>query len=152
MLVRLVIVSDSHRDDEVLEKIYQKEQAKTSMFLHCGDSCSTPFNIKPFISVRGNCDYLYPFPDKLVFNLPIGKIYICHGTSGRSDIRKAIKEEQPDIILCGHTHIHSHELIDGCHVFNPGSVSNPRDGSNGTYLIIEGTSKENIKWEFVNII
>lgn len=149
--MRLVVVSDSHRDTDVLKKIYDIEKNIPSMFIHCGDSCCFPIDIEPFISVRGNCDFLYPYPEELVLPTPIGTIYIFHGVGGLHQIKRKIIEFNPSIILFGHTHVKTHYEIDGVHVFNPGSVSLPRDGE-ASYLIIEGTNKSDLKWEFKEIL
>ena len=88
-------------------------------------------------------------PSERILNLPIGKLYFFHGIGGIYTIKKIIREHHPDFLCYGHTHIHSYQMIDGCHVFNPGSVSLPRDATTGTYLVIEGNAKEDVNWHFV---
>ena len=147
--MRIVVVSDSHRNTETLNQIYQKEKENTNLFLHCGDSCDFPQNIEPFISVKGNCDFLFDYPNERLLKLSIGSLYIFHGVGGLYQIKTIIRKIKPDVICYGHTHIHSYQMIDGCHVFNPGSVSLPRDATTGTYLVLEGTNKEDLTWHFV---
>ena len=42
------------------------------------------------------------------------------------------------VFLYGHTHIKQDEMIDGIHVFNPGSVSIPKDGTHSIGLLEDG--------------
>lgn len=44
-----------------------------------------------------------------------------------------------DIFLYGHTHIKQDEIIDSIHIFNPGSTSIPKDGTNSIGLLDDGT-------------
>ena len=150
-MLRIVVVSDSHRNTQVLERIASLEK-KSDLFLHCGDACDLPQNIKPFIAVKGNCDFLFDYPESLTLNVPpVGEIYLFHGIGGRSAIRRIINTQKPKILLFGHTHCQMAEVIDGCYVFNPGSVTFPRDGSRGSYLVIEANGPDDIKWEFKEI-
>ncbi len=53
-------------------------------------------------------------------------------------------EEHPElplgaIFLYGHTHIKHDEIINGVHVFNPGSVSIPKDGTHSIGILEDGT-------------
>lgn len=148
--MRLVVVSDSHRNDEILKTIYEAEKNIPAMFIHCGDSCSFPSDIEPFVSVRGNCDFMYPYPEELIFPTPLGTIYVFHGMGGLHQIKRKIQELNPSIVLFGHTHCKTYYELNGVHVFNPGSCSLPRDGQ-ASYLVIEGTNKSDLKWEFKEI-
>ena len=82
---------------------------------------------------------------------PLGLVYITHGEMGIDRFPKLIRMVRCDILLYGHTHVHRHDYINDCHCFNPGSVTEPRDGTNGTYLVIEGTCRSDIKWEFRSV-
>ena len=98
-MLRIVVVSDSHRNTQVLERIASLEK-KSDLFLHCGDACDLPQNIKPFISVKGNCDFLFDYPESLTLNVPpVGEIYLFHGIGGRSAIRRIINTQKPKILL-----------------------------------------------------
>ena len=54
--MKILLVSDSHGDDESLRKIANKHN-NCDYYIHLGDSQSSPDLIRPFVSVRGNCDY-----------------------------------------------------------------------------------------------
>lgn len=150
--MRIVVVSDSHGEFTVLRQILRKEEMFTDMFIHCGDSMVLKHEIRTYHVVKGNCDFFSDFPKHLTFDTPLGKIYVMHGEMGLINMKRLVAQVKPDIILYGHTHVHSYHNIDGCHCLNPGSVSRPRDGKNGTYLVIEGTSKSNITWEFKSVV
>ena len=149
--MRIVVVSDSHGHTKILNEIYEKEKAKTQLFIHCGDCCDIKTNVKDYLVVRGNCDFLADYPEFLELTLPIGKIYCFHGLGGLGMIKRIIKEKHPDIILYGHTHQRNKMMIENTLVLNPGSVTYPRDFLAPSYLVIEGTSKDNIKIEFIEL-
>ena len=100
-----------------------------------------------FISVKGNCDYFIDYPLYRTIETPYGKIWCEHGhIHGRGNI-EFLKEHDCKVYLYGHTHIHKIEEVNGYYFVNPGSTSRPRDGSDGTYLIIEAY-KDEIKFKF----
>ena len=149
----MLVVSDSHGNHEILRKILEKEGKDTQIFFHCGDSLANYEDMFPFATVRGNCDLFSRFQKHITMALPIGNVYVTHGEIGFENLIRIINQlkPKPHILLYGHTHIHRYEYINGCHCFNPGSVSLPRDGTEGTYLIVEGDSVDNIKWQFKSI-
>ena len=151
--MKMLVVSDSHGDQEVLKRILEVEGEDTQMFFHCGDSLVEYSEMFPFATVKGNCDFFNKFNKHIELDSPIGYIYVLHGEMGLLNIKRMVKQlkYKPDIVLYGHTHIHSYEYHNDVHYFNPGSVSKPRDGTNGTYLIIEGTTKDDIRWEFKKV-
>lgn len=151
--MKMLVVSDSHGDQNILKKILEKEEPDTHMFFHCGDSLAEYSDMFPFATVKGNCDLFNKFNRHIELDSPIGYIYVIHGEMGIENLKRLIRQVKckPEILLYGHTHMHSYEYYDGCHFFNPGSVSRPRDGTNGTYLIIEGTTKDDIRWEFRSV-
>ena len=144
--MKILVVSDSHGNHNILDKILREEGEDTQMFFHCGDSLEEYSNMFPFKTVKGNCDISNKFTKHIELDSPLGYIYVTHGEIGIANLKKLIRQlkRKPDVLLYGHTHIHSYEYFDGCHFFNPGSVSFSRDGTNGTYLIIKGTTKEDI--------
>ena len=127
--MKILIVSDSHRDDEVLQELY-KEYPNFDVYLHCGDSCSDVYSIYPFDSVLGNCDY-FPFDEKRFLRTSAGNILIRHHPYLRPD-----EKEQIRIFIHGHTHIAKVEDKDGLLTINPGSISHPRDKSHGSFAIL----------------
>ena len=62
--MKILLVSDSHGDYESLDRL-AKMYPNMDLYLHAGDSEQDEWSIKPFVSVRGNCDHYYVFPNYL---------------------------------------------------------------------------------------
>ena len=96
--------------------------------------------------VRGNCDTevdqmvlefpimaeyaLIPFEDRMIF--------VTHGHHFNAEQPPSLMPG--DILLHGHTHVPCWEkTADGIFIFNPGSVSIPKNNTPHGYLILDGT-------------
>lgn len=128
--MKILIVSDSHGNDEILRELY-KMYPNMDYYLHAGDSQSSLMAIYPFDSVLGNCDF-YDFDLVRKISTPKGYLLMRH-------YPKYSKEEIKDVkfFIHGHTHVARVKKENELYVICPGSVSLPRDGTNGTYMIIE---------------
>ena len=127
--MKILIVSDSHRNDEILYDLV-KEYPDMDLYLHAGDSQSFPEGIYPFDSCLGNCDY-YPFMEKRFIRTEFGNILMKHFPDLEKEEMKDIK-----VFICGHTHRYLLKQIDHVLWINPGSVSLSRDGTDGTFVIL----------------
>ena len=76
--MKIVIAGDNHGEKDSLKKIVNKEP-NTDLFLHTGDSLLLDYELTPFVSVKGNCDYLQDYPESRTIKTPIGKLLITHG-------------------------------------------------------------------------
>ena len=130
--MKILLVSDSHSDYESLNRLYQM-YPNMDLYLHAGDSEQDEFSIKPFISVRGNCDHYYDFPNFLVIPSPYGNIYVQHTPFVSKSV---INEHNAKIVIHGHTHSRRNEMINGILFINPGAISYARDKYDGSYAII----------------
>ncbi|WP_194437070.1 phosphodiesterase [Vibrio fluminensis] len=92
------------------------------------------------IAVRGNCDsevdqMLLAFPmmsDYAWVMLPTGqRLFLTHGHLYNSEKRPALREG--DVIVHGHTHIPLAEKNGAQFIFNPGSITFPRNGFEASY-------------------
>ncbi len=147
--MKICVVSDSHGDTAILEKIYNANP-NCNIYLHLGDSLLDEHNLHQFNSVKGNCDYFSDFPLYRIISTSFGNIYAEHGhIHGRGSIN-LLKKHNCKVYLYGHTHIHRIEEMDGYYFVNPGSCSLPRDGTAGTYLIID-FNNDKINFEFKEI-
>ena len=144
--MKILLVSDSHGDYQALDQLAAK-YPNMDLYLHAGDSEQDEFSIKPFISVRGNCDHYYDFPNYLVIPSPFGNIYVQH-TPYVS--KSAINEHNAKIVIHGHTHVRRNETKNGILFINPGAISYARDKFNGSYAIIEIDSK-NVEVKFYTL-
>ncbi|EGA69535.1 phosphodiesterase [Vibrio sinaloensis DSM 21326] len=95
-------------------------------------------------AVRGNCDsevdqMLLSFPlmsDYALVLLESGqRLFLTHGHLYNANKRPGLKVR--DVIVHGHTHIPVASLDGEQFVFNPGSVTFPRDGYKASYGLLE---------------
>ena len=144
--MKILLVSDSHGDYQALDQLAAK-YPNMDLYLHAGDSEQDEFSIKPFISVRGNCDHYYDFPNYLVIPSPFGNIYVQHTPYVSKSV---INEHNAKIVIHGHTHVRRNETKNGILFINPGAISYARDKFNGSYAIIEIDSK-NVEAKFYTL-
>lgn len=148
--MKILLLSDTHGSLSRVYEIYEKLSG-IDLILHCGDYQSDAYQLEdnlgvPVVSVRGNCDGAMR-PDRKVVETPHGRILITHGhTEGAGfsyDKLLYAGEEENCIAVCfGHTHVAMNEDFGGIRLINPGSLSEPRDGSGGTYAILRSTEEE----------
>lgn len=148
--MKLVIVSDSHGSKDILDKIHLKEY-DGDYFFHLGDAELPEYLLSPFVSVKGNCDFLSDFPNTRDIEIEGIKIHMEHGNNFMFNHSPGeyIKNQNCDIFLFGHTHIKLATKVGRTLLFNPGSVKKPRDGSKGSYLIINIDKNKNITHKFI---
>ena len=118
------------------------------LYLHAGDSEQDEWSLKPFISVRGNCDHYYDFQNFLVIPSPYGNIYVQHTPYVSKSV---INEHNAKIVIHGHTHIRRNENVNGILFINPGALSYARDKYDGSYAILN-IDKNNVEIKFYNLI
>ena len=136
--MKFLVVSDSHGNNQALEQL-ALIYPNMDLYLHLGDSESDEFSIKPFISVKGNCDFYPNFQNYLIISTPLGNIFASH----EPYVSKAeLKKKEIRFFLHGHTHKRKFETIDNITYLNPGSISFSRDGFDLSYMILEINNKE----------
>ena len=92
--------------------------------------------------VSGNNDYGYSIPETIVFEFEENRFFMCHGHRyslyGNYDrLIAAARNNEPNVILFGHTHVPSYKKADGMILVNPGSVGNPRSRIGASFAVIE---------------
>ncbi len=143
--MKILVVSDSHGDNQILKKIVSKYQRQVDFCIHCGDSemgAHDPL-INSFKMVKGNMDY-ENFPDHQVIKDNPDKILVTHGHlyGVNFDLLKLklfAESLKANVVLFGHTHMLMADYNDGMLFVNPGSISQPRGKYSylgGTYAII----------------
>ena len=145
--MKILVVSDTHGDLTFLNEILRKNPSM-DLYIHCGDICLAPYEVpSPLAVVKGNCDY-FEYPRKLDLPSGFGNIHVEHGDYYLARTDEYIKNQKCFIYLYGHTHSKKAYRVGETYVFNPGSLTRPRDGS-PSYLII-GINDESgeIKYEF----
>lgn len=149
--MRIVVISDSHKNTRVIDKILSLEpDAKHIFFLgDCvGDMEDFEFLYpdKTFYLVSGNCDYFSTVPSVNIAIVDNKKILYTHGHTynvkyGITKLLQSAKENKYDIALYGHTHVSKILYEDGIYIVNPGSCSMPRDGGKPSYAVIDITQQ-----------
>ena len=135
--MKCIILSDSHGDLTSVRAVLSKNRdAEVVFFL--GDGLSDIFEVKKefptvaFIAVSGNCDIsLFDTARLEKITLEGKRIVLTHGDafmvkSSLVGLRALAEDTMADIILFGHTHTPTLEVIGTSYgkaiLFNPGSV------------------------------
>ncbi len=148
--MKIVVASDNHGDYKVLDRIV-RANPDASLFLHCGDSQMSSYDIGPFISVKGNNDFNSDFPLELYFDTPYGKLYMCHGNFIFGVTPALVYQKNCKIFLHGHIHRKRIQKFNDIYVIAVGSTSLPRGGENPSYLVIEFDEFNNPIFDFRNL-
>ncbi len=146
----LLVLSDSHgRVNKIEAALALNKNADAILFLGDGlrDISRAELEGKSVISVSGNCD-AFTFsaaPDEHMARFGEYNVLLTHGHAFyvKQTLSRAIAyaaQRDADLLLYGHTHTRHDEyfpegteiggvtLRKPLHVFNPGSIGNPRDG------------------------
>lgn len=147
--MKILVVSDTHGREMNLQEAIKKE-SPFDMFIHCGDSEDLGDYISVYtpaktVFVCGNCDICCPYPWNDIVSVPGHRIFVTHGHmyNVKYDLHRLASEAKShgcDVALFGHTHEPLNDFVDGVHIFNPGSISLPRQASRlCTYGVIEAS-------------
>ncbi len=158
--MKILIFSDSHNIKRNIIKALNLHP-DAQYIIHLGDGVNdlqsldiVPENAK-IICIKGNCDghtASQSTPPVLCIEICNRKIFICHGHNhnvkhNMMTLIYCAVENNADIVLYGHTHCKHNEYIpsdklpgnreNGLYIFNPGSISLPRDSMTSSYGLIE---------------
>ena len=156
--MKILIFSDSHGKIHRVQDMMKMHQDADMVFFLGDGMGEAEFYAKEFglrmVAVRGNCDshtglYNHVREEEIVM-LEGHRIFLSHGHHysvkyGSSCIAKEAQERNCDIAIFGHTHMrldtYSPSFDGGLHLFNPGSLGEPKHG-NPSYgiLILQGQS------------
>ncbi len=147
--MRIIVISDTHRNYRVLRKIVEKHAHDATLFLFAGDGerelddVKMEFTAQAFYSVRGNCDFASMEPLSRIVMAGDVRILLTHGDrygvkSGTGTLLSAARENNAQIAVFGHTHVAHCAYEQGIYLLNPGSPSSPRAGR-ASYGIIDIT-------------
>ena len=127
--MKILVVSDSHGDEKLLKELIN-QYPSMDYYLHAGDSGLDQDTLYPFISVRGNTDY-YPFDELFRIYTPMGYLLMKHKPTFTNEQIKNNK-----FLINGHTHQNRFYIERDKIFLNPGSITLPRDHTNGTFMIM----------------
>jgi len=164
MAIRVAVLSDSHVGQRIsaYPEEFLKELENYDLIIHAGDhtditSLHELRSRGEVRAVRGNMDEIEVssrLPDKLVLELGGLRVGITHGSgppAGLIDrVRGVFKKNPPDIIIFGHSHIPTDEVISGVRMLNPGAISGNLSTGEGSWAIltIDGAV---VDWQLVKI-
>ncbi|MEJ9149952.1 metallophosphoesterase [Bacillus smithii] len=142
--MKLLVVSDSHGDTEILKDLKARYEQEMDAMFHCGDS-ELPADsevMKGYIVVRGNCDMDDRYPYDIVEEIKGKRIFMTHGhrydvKASFSKLKQKAKANKADFVFFGHSHQAVAEKIGETLFLNPGSILLPRGRKERTYAIVE---------------
>ncbi len=135
--MRIVVFSDSH--GRIHNCIYAIEAlGAVDHIIHLGDvradasDLGVVFPHIPITAVCGNSELGTGLLLENTLKIEGKRIFLCHGhtyhvKNGLHALAEAGKDA--DLVLFGHTHEPFDDVVDGVHLFNPGSISLPASGS-----------------------
>lgn len=143
--MRIGLLGDTHGDTGVLQKIISEAPPVDSWF-HTGDYCRDARLLAsltglPVLAVRGNCDsYEEKAPWDQFVTLEGHALWVTHGHKYLEQYKNAemawwAQHYDAKIVVFGHTHVPTVEVINGILVINPGSPARPRGGA-ATYGLL----------------
>lgn len=144
--MRVIVFSDTHGHlDNAMRAL--KEAGPLDLIIHAGDffrdALRLPAETKlPVEAVTGNCDFYDEGPQELILELAGHRILLVHGhefASRNRAYKLALKasETGADTVVFGHSHAAGFMRENGVLLFNPGSISSPRDHDRPSYGILE---------------
>ena len=148
--MQMLVISDTHGDGSVLSRILLKHPL-CELVIHCGDG---ERELDDFLELHpdwrsrcyhvcGNCDSTERSPRILTLDLPYGhRVTAVHGHyylygDIQNNLIQLAKSQGSDLMLFGHFHTRCDTVIDGVHLFSPGSAACPRDGKPAAYGLID---------------
>ncbi len=145
--MRILIVSDTHRENKNYFKVLEKLQP-LDMIIHCGDVEGGEYVLTrsaecPVMMVAGNNDYFNTLPKELEFHIGKYKVLLVHGHNyyvymGPEMLKEEARSRGVDIVMFGHTHKPYLNIENDLVTLNPGSLSYPRqEGRKPSYMLME---------------
>lgn len=150
--MKILICSDSHGDYFSLNDIVLKNY-DCDYFFHLGDSGLPSYLLNNFCGVKGNCDF-NDLPKTRDIEIEGLKFHLEHGDSIKFmyNPTKYVESLDCDIFVFGHTHKKLFDKLEsGKYLINPGTLTRPRDGDKGSYLIIKIENKKIVSYKFIEV-
>ena len=152
---KLVIMSDNHGFDEMIDYVYNKEK-DADFYIHCGDSETYyPHKLTGWIAVKGNNDWAIDLPKSAIFEVEGMRILVMHGQNFGYFNREYVMNDlcttnNCQILISGHTHMPMFQVDGDFYYINPGSTTLPRGGSKPSYAVVTIDNKV-VKYSLKNI-
>lgn len=144
--MRVIVFSDSHGMLGNAETALMGA-GRVDLILHAGDYFYDALRLAetaglPFKTVRGNCERMPGGVEEELVELNGHLILLTHGHFAPPGKRyekllARAGEYGAGVVVFGHTHVVEVLFVEGVLLFNPGSISRPRDRQDPSYGILE---------------
>ncbi|MDR0690752.1 MAG: metallophosphoesterase [Streptococcaceae bacterium] len=153
---KILVISDSHGDCEIVKDIRDRYKNKVDLLFHNGDSelSNDEKFWQSFFVVGGNNDFA-DFKDEQLTTLGQDLILQTHGhrygiNFGLEQLTLAAQQKKATIVLFGHLHRISCEKRQGILFVNPGSITQPRGPIKEKSYAILSLEEDLIKVQYYN--
>ena len=143
--MKILVIGDTHGKLDKVRDIYPK-LTELDLIAHTGDHLRDARALArelqiPVIGVKGNCDGSYSKEDFEIIETEYGKLLLTHGhmegvNNSLTSLLYKAQEQQCRAVLFGHTHKAFIGESHGVRFVNPGSLSQPRDNTDGSYAVV----------------
>lgn len=130
--MKFLVISDTHGNYPLAIKALEQEGG-IRQIIHLGDELADARIIEEItdtqvLKVAGNCDLTSSELREITTTFGRKRFFITHGDkynvkAGLTQLKRKAVEEKAQIVLYGHTHLASIEIIDGILYVNPGSLN-----------------------------
>lgn len=145
--MRILIVSDTHRKHENLQKVLD-QVGELDLLIHLGDVEGGEDYIEsiatcPVEIIAGNNDFFSDLEKEKEIYIGPKRVLLTHGnyyyvSVGVENLRMDAVARGIDIAMFGHTHRPYLDVSDEIVILNPGSISYPRQmGKLASYIMME---------------
>lgn len=148
--MKILIISDTHRNISRLSYILSKYPNEYDILFHLGDSENEADRIRRIFKkkvyiIKGNCDLFENLNYSEVVDIGSHRAYLTHGHRenvryGYDELIIKAKANKADFVFYGHTHVPVIVKEEGITIACPGSLSEPRGGSMPSYIVADITS------------
>ena len=149
--MKIFVISDTHGKIAKVKQVWDK-LTDVDLLIHLGDHVEDAKRLEreletKVVFVKGNMDGSYDSKDYKIVETEYGKLLLTHGHMDGvkgSPLGLIYRAQELDCkaVLFGHTHKPAYEEVDGLYLINPGSLSQPRDGTDGSYAIIHTSAED----------
>ena len=137
MAKRIIVVSDSHGDENSLREAFEQaaRHGRIDIAVFLGDGIRDFDQVKSLTfmrdtvcyAVKGNNDWSSFEENEILFTVNGARFFACHGHTrqvkyGIERLWFAARERGASVALYGHTHCERIELEHDMHLINPGAV------------------------------
>ncbi|SFR11249.1 metallophosphoesterase family protein [Desulfoscipio geothermicus] len=110
---------------------------------------------------RSSKEFMMSLPDRINKEIGRRRVLFVHGSPRRlneylyedvpaADVLAMLHEADADVLVCGHTHLPYHRVVEGRHIINAGSAGKPKHGDpQAVYALIEMDA--DIRVDFIKV-